>query len=108
MRGGWDEGCLEEPETKDGMFGRGGVTFHASAGKSARFGPATGGDTGKNFSRADIYYLAQPGGGEFSVSVNGESNQEISTDGVAAKSAFREIKAARPGANTFEIKTVSR
>lgn len=105
--GGWADDSLMNPMTKDGMFGLGGVTFHASAGKSARFGPATSGDTGKNFSRADIYYLAQPGGGQFSVSVNGESSQEISTDGVTARSAFREIKAARPGANTFEIKTVS-
>ena len=105
--GGWADDSLMNPMTKDGMFGLGGVTFHASAGKSARFGPATSGDTGKNFSRADIYYLAQPGGGQFSVSVNGESNQEISTDGLTAKSAFREIKVARPGANTFEIKTVS-
>ncbi len=105
--GGWADDSLMNPMTKDGMFGLGGVTFHAPAGKSARFGPATSGNTGKNFSRADIYYLAQPGGGQFSVSVNGESNQDISTDGVAAKSAFREIKAARPGANTFEIKTIS-
>ena len=105
--GGWTGDSLMNPMTKDGMFGLGGVTFHPSAGKSTRFGPATSGDTGKNFSSADIYYLAQPGGGQFSVSVNGDSSQIISTDTDAAKSAFREIKAARPGANTFEIKTVS-
>ncbi len=105
--GGWTDDSLMNPMTKDGMFGLGGVTFHPSAGKSARFGPATSGDTGKNFSSADIYYLAQPGGGQFSVSVNGDSSQIISTDTDAAKSAFQEIKAARPGANTFEIKTVS-
>lgn len=105
--GGWSDDSLMNPMTKDGMFGLGGVTFHAAAGKSARFGPATSGDTGKNLSRMDVYYLAQPGGGQFNVSINGETSQAISTDGLTAKSAFREIKAARPGANTFEIKTVS-
>ena len=105
--GGWSDDSLMNPMTKDGMFGLGGVTFHAPAGKSARFGPATSGDTGKNFSRADIYYLAQPGGGQFSVSINGASTETVSTSGDITKSAFREIKAARPGANTFEIKTAS-
>ena len=105
--GGWSDDSLMNPMTKDGMFGLGGVTFHASPGKSARFGPATDGDTGKNFSRADFYYLAQPGGGQFAVSINGESGEPVSTNGDTAKSAFHEFKAARPGANTFEIKTVS-
>lgn len=105
--GGWADDSLMNPMTKDGMFGLGGVTFHAAAGKSARFAPATSGDTGKNLSRADIYYLAQPGGGQFTVSINGESSETVSTNAEVSKSAFREIKAARSGANTFEIKTVS-
>ncbi len=105
--GGWSDDSLMNPMTKDGMFGLGGVTFHASPGKTARFAPAASGDTGKNFSRADIYYLTQPGGGQFSVSVNGESSEPVSTSADAAKSAFREFKAARSGANTFDLKTVS-
>ena len=104
---GWSDDSLMNPVTKDGMFGLGGVTFRASEGKSARFAPATSGDTGKNFSCLDVYYLAQPGGGQFSVSINGESSETVSTDAEEAKSAFREIKAARSGANAFEIKTVS-
>jgi lysophospholipase L1-like esterase len=105
--GGWSDDSLMNPMTKDGMFGLGGVTFHASPGKTARFAPATSGDTGKNFSRMDVYYLAQPGGGQFSVSINGETNETVSTSADMGKSAFREIKAAKSGANTFEIKTVS-
>ena len=105
--GGWSDDSLMNPMTKDGMFGLGGVTFHASPGKSARFAPATTGDTGRDFSRMDVYYLAQPGGGQFSVGVNGELNQQVSTNSVDAKSAFTEVNAARPGANTFEIKAVS-
>src|SRR5437016_6795305 len=90
-RRGWGDDSLMNPMTKDGMFGLGGVTFHASAGKSARFGPATSGDTGKNFSRMDVYYLAQPNGGQFAVS-DGESSQTISTNSDATISSFQEIK----------------
>jgi lysophospholipase L1-like esterase len=104
--GGWSDDSLMNPMTKDGMFGLGGVTFHASPGKSARFAPTTTGETGKNFSRMDVYYLAQPNGGQFAIS-DGESNQTISTNSDATISSFQEIKSAKPGANTFEIKTVS-
>jgi len=105
--GGWSDDSLMNPMTKDGMFGLGGVTFNASPGKTAHFAPATTGDTGRNFSRMDVYYLAQPNGGQFTVSANGETNLTVSTISDAAKSAFQEIKSAKPGANTFEIKTVS-
>lgn len=105
--GGWFDDTLLNPMTKDGMFGLGGVTFHASPGKLARFATASDGDNGKNFSRMDVYYLQQPGGGQFSVAVNGNLSQTVSTDSEAAKSGFYEIKAPKSGANTFEIRTLS-
>ncbi len=105
--GGWADDSLLNPMTRDGMFGLGGVTFNASAGKSARFGPATSGDTGKNFSRMDVYYLAQPNGGQFAISANGESTQTVPTNSDVAKSSFQEIKSSKSGANSFEIKTLS-
>jgi hypothetical protein len=70
--GSWGDDSLMNPMTKDGSFGLGGVTFHATAGRSARFAPAEDGDTGKNFSRLDVYYLQQPGGGEFNKQRLGE------------------------------------
>jgi lysophospholipase L1-like esterase len=105
--GGWNDDSLMNPMTKDGRFGLGGVTFHAGAGRSARFATASDGDTGKNFSRLDVYYLQQPGGGQFSVSVNGGDAQTASTNGDAARSGFYQIKAANAGANSFEVKTLS-
>lgn len=104
--GGWSSDSLMNPMTKDGLFGLGGVTFQASPGKSARFAPATTGDTGRNFSRLDVYYLAQPNGGQFTVS-DGESGQTISSNSDTSKASFQEIKSAKSGAHTFEIKTIS-
>ena len=74
---------------------------------TVRFSPAATGDTGRNFSRMDVYYLAQPNGGQFAVSVNGETNQTVSTNSEVSRSAFQEIKSGKPGANTFEIRTIS-
>jgi lysophospholipase L1-like esterase len=105
--GSWGDDSLMNPMTKDGCFGLGGVTFHATAGRSARFAPAEDGDTGRNFSRLDLYYLQQPGGGEFSISVNGSNAQTASTNSEAVKSGFYQVKAANAGANAFELKTLS-
>lgn len=104
--GGWGDDSLMNPMAKDGCFGLGGVTFHAGAGQSARFAPATDGDTGKTFSRMDAYYLRQPGGGQFSVGVNG-STQTVSTNSDTPSSGFYEIKSATGNANSFEVKTLS-
>jgi lysophospholipase L1-like esterase len=105
--GGWDDNPMG-PGSSTGDFGLGGVSFTASGpGKYARFAPASAGDTGKNFSRMDVYFLRQSNGGQFSVSVNGENAQTVSTAGDADTSGFYEIRAQQPGANTFEVKTVS-
>lgn len=104
--GGWDSNPMGPGSNANGEFGLGGVSFTASGpGKYARFGPAADGATGKNFSRMEVYYLLQPSGGQFSVSVNGDDNQTISTDGASTTSGFYEIKARKPGENTFEVKS---
>jgi lysophospholipase L1-like esterase len=105
---GWSNDSIMNPMVKDGAFGLGGVEFRASgAGKSTRFGPATDGDTGKDFSRMDVYYLRQPNGGQFEASVNGGASKVISTASETAESGFFEIDAPQKGENSFEIKTTS-
>ncbi|MBD0372229.1 MAG: hypothetical protein ICV60_15410 [Pyrinomonadaceae bacterium] len=105
--GGWDNNPMMGGKTGDGMFGLGGVWFNASgAGKYARFGPAAEGETGKTFSRMDVYYLQQASGGQFSVSVNGANSQTVSTTGTAGRSGFFEMKAPQAGANTFEVRSL--
>jgi lysophospholipase L1-like esterase len=106
--GGWDADAIMNPKIRDGEFGLGGVAFRATGpGKYTRFGPATQGETGKNFSRMDVYYLQQPGGGQFSVDVNDRDAQTVSTSSNTPHSGFFEVKASQAGANSFDIKTVS-
>ncbi len=105
--GGWDNNPMMGAKVFDGQFGLGGVSFTASgAGRYARFAPSAEGETGRNFSRMDVYYLQQPSGGQFTVSVNGANSQTVSTSGTQ-RSAFFEIKAGASGANTFEVKSAS-
>jgi lysophospholipase L1-like esterase len=104
--GGWSNDSLMNPMVTDGAFGLGGVDFRANGpGKYARFGPATDGDTGKNFSRMDVYYERQPNGGQFEASVVNGNSETVSTRGDSVESAFFEIKAPKNGSNTFEVKT---
>ncbi|MDQ2855245.1 MAG: GDSL-type esterase/lipase family protein [Acidobacteriota bacterium] len=106
--GGWTADSFMNPRVRDGAFGLGGVTFRADGpGKYARYAPASTGDTGKSTSRLEVYYLAQPGGGQFSASANGTKTETVSTDSESAKSGFHELKASQAGANTFEIKSLS-
>ena len=104
--GGWTTDSFMNPRVRDGAFGLGGVTFRADGpGRYARYAPAAEGQTGRNFSRLEVYYLAQPGGGGFNVSATGASPQNVSTKSESASSGFYELKTASKGANSFEIKT---
>ena len=104
--GDWDNNPMIGGKLGDGGFGLGGVASRASGpGKYARFAPASDGQTGKNFSRMEVYYLQQPGGGQFSVDVNGAGTQTVSTASDMTTSGFYEIKAPGAGPNAFSVKT---
>jgi lysophospholipase L1-like esterase len=106
--GGWSNDSMMNPRVSDGAFGLGGVTFRADGpGKYARYAPADNGTTGKSFSRLEVYYLAKPGGGQFSVGINGADSRTVSTEQEVVGSRFAEAKAQHPGANSFEIKSLS-
>lgn len=106
--GGWSSEAMMGGKANNGEFGLGGVMFRATGpGKYTRFGPASQGETGKNFSRMDVYYLQQPTGGEFSVEVNDGQAQTISTRGAEVRSGFFEVKAPQSGANNFDVTTIS-
>jgi lysophospholipase L1-like esterase len=105
--GGWADEPILNGKIYDGQYGLGGVAFRASGpGKYARFSPASQGETGKSFSRMEVYYLQQPGGGQFSISINDAGGKAVSTAGDAARSGFYEAKAEQAGANTFQIVTM--
>jgi lysophospholipase L1-like esterase len=106
--GGWTSDSFMNPRVNDGAFGLGGVTFRSDgSGKYARYATVSDGDTGRSFSRFEVYYLEKPGAGQFSVSVNGADLKTYSTEGAEPHSNFVTHTAPKSGPNTFELKTVS-
>ncbi len=104
--GGWNSDSLMNPQVRDGQFGLGGVAFHAGGpGKYARYATADSGDNGRNFSLVDVYYLAQPHGGQFSVGINDTVSETVSTASDSAHSGFYAAKAPQSGENSFTVKT---
>jgi len=105
--GGWIDSSFMNPRTRDGEFGLGGVAFFGNGpGKYARFAPAQTGNTGKKFSRFEIYYLQQPSGGQFTIDASDNESRLVSTSADQEKSAFAEI-VTKDSANSFSVKTVS-
>src|SRR6185436_18987150 len=106
--GGWTSDSFMNPRVNDGAFGLGGVTFRSEgSGKYARYTTVSDGNTGRSFSRFEVYYLEKPGVGQFSISVNGGDLRTYSTEGAEPHSNFVTHTAPKSGPNTFEIKTVS-
>jgi lysophospholipase L1-like esterase len=102
--GGWTSASLMSPRFSKGLLGLGGVVSVASGpGSYALYQPSTVGTTGKKFSRMDVYYLAKPGGGRFTVSM--DSRQEaISTDSGEPKSGFFQL-AAGGNVSSFQVRS---
>ncbi len=90
----------------DHLFGFGGASFTASAaGATASFSTADEGEVGRTVSSFDIYFLAQPGGGDFDVAVDGAQSSRVSTRSDAVRSGFHQVNVPA-GAHTLAIKTV--
>jgi lysophospholipase L1-like esterase len=75
----WDTREVVRRQDRHGYYGYGGVQSRAMRGAWARVGTAKRGDIGKNASRFDIYYEAQPRGGKFSVRLDKEPREIVST-----------------------------
>ena len=77
----------------DHLFGLGGASFTAdSKSAAATFATAEDGEVGRRISNFDIYFLAQPGGGDFEIDVDGVRNDRVSTNNDVVKSAFHEVR----------------
>ncbi len=103
--GAWDS----EPmfiSRGDHLFGLGGVSFTTKAvNATATFSAIADGEIKHAVSSFDIYYLAQPNGGEFDVEIDGARQERVSTASDEVKSAFHRIEAPE-GAHTLTIRTV--
>jgi lysophospholipase L1-like esterase len=90
----------------DHLFGYGGASFKTSAaGATATFSTADEGEVGRSVSAFDLYFLAQPGGGEFEVEVDGALHSRVTTGSETIHSGFHQAKVAA-GAHTLTIRTI--
>ncbi len=79
--GDWSMSRITGPLTRDGFYGLGGVSFHTAATATATFSTLPAGLYGRNVSRFDVYYLEQPGGGDFQMEVKDQPPVRVSTRG---------------------------
>jgi hypothetical protein len=93
---GWASSRITGPLTSDGLYGLGGVSFHTREIASASFNTVVEGNFGKAVTRFDVYYLEQPGGGDFEM-IAKDQRIKISTKGDAkvAKKASIDVPDGR-------------
>ncbi len=103
---GWTINRMTNPTIADGLYGLGGMTFRTrSAGQFVRFEPDPGEDSlNAGFSRAQIFYLGQPGGGKFEVDLDGRS-VVVDTDIDAVASRLAEVQVA-DGPHVLRVRTL--
>ncbi|KPK50406.1 MAG: hypothetical protein AMJ63_14670, partial [Myxococcales bacterium SG8_38_1] len=75
----WETREVVRRQDRAGRYGYGGVQSRALRGAWARIGTAKRGDIGRRASRFDIYYEEQPRGGKFSVRLDDEKREVVST-----------------------------
>lgn len=103
---GWEIQPASQARAKDGIHGLGGVSFTGESGASSS---VTLPDD--KYSRATVYYLAEPEGGGFSVSAAPDEGDEakiedVQTAGDQKKPAFAEF-ALPPGTRTVTLRVTS-
>lgn len=90
----------------DHLFGYGCASFTASAaGVTATFSTADEGDIGRSVTAFDVYFLAQPNGGDFEVEVDGAPHSRVTTRSDDLHSGFHRVQVAA-GAHTLTLRTV--
>lgn len=89
----------------DHRFGLGAASFTArAAGATATFSTAAEGEVGRGVSSFDIYFLAQPGGGDFDVEIDGVKLERVATNASTPCSSFHAVRVPE-GAHTLTIRT---
>jgi lysophospholipase L1-like esterase len=98
---GWQIDPASQRREPDGIHGLGGVSFRGEPGAVSRVGLPD-----SLYTHAVVYYLAQAGGGTFSVNAGEEKIVDVNTDAEEKKPAFAEF-ALPPGTTTIELRVVS-
>ena len=90
----------------DLLYGLGGATAKTdAAGASASFATASQSEVGRTVSVFEIYYLAQPGGGDLDVEVDGTDRGRVSTSSNQTGSGFHRVEVDE-GAHRMTIRAV--
>lgn len=77
----------------DHLYGLGGATAKTdAAGASASFATVSQSEVGRAVSSFEIYYLAQPGGGDFDIEVDGAKYERVSTSSDQIISGFHRVE----------------
>ncbi len=82
----WTVHGVSTPFPADRLLGYGGGSAESQGAASARFTPASAVVT-----RAEVYYLAQPGGGELDVAIDGKPAATIETRAEAKKASYAAV-----------------
>jgi lysophospholipase L1-like esterase len=85
----WTVHGVSTPFPADRLLGYGGGSAESRGGASVRIAPVS-----KVVTRAEIYYLAQPGGGELDIAVDGKSATSVATAADAKKASFASVPVA--------------
>ncbi len=76
---GWLVSRIVGPYNGDGWYGLGGVSFRAPPNTLLRVGTAKRGDIGRQVSRFELAYVAEPSGGSMRVRIDDQAAGELST-----------------------------
>ena len=95
---GWQDVPASRFESRDGMFGLGGVSFTGSGNASSKIVLA-----GTGHSRFEVWYLRQPGGGVLDFLAGGRQVGSVDTSGTSKEPGFAPFTVA-DGASDLELR----
>ena len=99
----WELREVVRRQDRNGRYGYGGVQSRAMRGSWARIGTARRGEFGTQVSRFDIYYEEQPRGGKFSVRIDKEEREIVSTKADALGDGVHSIEVP-DGPHSIELR----
>ena len=94
--GGWKIEPANQSQSRDGLFGLGGVSFNGAPGAWSRVVLRDGGHT-----MVEVSFLRMPGGGSFNLTI-GERVTEVDTSGPEVSLGYEQFPVS-PGERRFEI-----
>ena len=99
----WEIREVVRRQDRRGRYGYGGVQSRAMRGSWARIGTTKRGDVGTRASRFDVYYEEQPRGGKFSVRLDKEDREVVSTTAESLGDGIHSIEAP-DGPHSIELR----